>query len=61
MKEIKSTDWHKNLGLCAKGKHKLRTNDYGVTWCTRCGLLSSTQNAEPLKDEDKLLIIKTEE
>lgn len=44
------------LRLCAKGKHKLRTNAYGVTFCIVCGLLSNTNNAEPLQEEDKLII-----
>lgn len=45
------------LKQCQKGKHKLRINQYGVTWCTICGLLSNTNNAELLKEEDKLNII----
>lgn len=61
MKNLKSTDWFKSMNLCAKGKHKLRTNYYGVTWCTRCGLLSNTQNAQSLEEEDKLLITNIEE
>ena len=56
MGKIKKSDWLKGLNLCAKGKHKLRTNHYGVTWCTRCGLLSNTQNAQELTKEDVLTI-----
>lgn len=59
MGKIKKSDWFKSLGLCAKGKHKLRTNHYGVTWCTRCGLLSNTQNAQEL-DQEEVLVIENE-
>ena len=59
MGKIKKSDWFKSLNLCAKGKHKLRTNHYGVTWCTRCGLLSNTQNAQEL-DQEEVLIIENE-
>lgn len=45
---------NKNLSLCKKGKHKLRINKFGVTWCVRCGLLSNTLNSEPLKNKNKL-------
>ena len=37
------------------GRHKVRTNNYGVTWCTICGRLFSNSHAE-LKEEDKLYI-----
>lgn len=56
MKKIRKSDWFNSLNLCTKGKHKLRTNNYGVTWCTRCGLLSNTQNAQELTKEDVLTI-----
>ena len=59
MGKIKKSDWFKSLNLCAKGKHKLRTNHYGVTWCTRCGLLSNTQNAQDL-DQDEVLVVENE-
>lgn len=59
MGKIKKSDWFKSLNLCAKGKHKLRTNHYGVTWCVRCGLLSNTQNAQVL-DQDEVLIVENE-
>ncbi len=52
--------WNKNLSLCQKGKHKLRINKMGVTWCVRCGLLSNTPNAELLREEDKIKILKEE-
>lgn len=59
MGKIKKSDWFKSLNLCAKGKHKLRTNHYGVTWCVRCGLLSNTQNAPDL-DQDEVLVVENE-
>lgn len=40
---------------CDKHKHTLRSNKFGVTWCVGCGLLSSSI-AEPLKDDDKIII-----
>ena len=42
---------------CNKGKHRLRINDAGVCFCVICGLLSNTNVAEKLKEEDKLNII----
>jgi hypothetical protein len=59
MGKIKKSDWFKSLNLCAKGKHKLRTNHYGVTWCVRCGLLSNTQNAQEL-DQEEVLVVENE-
>lgn len=61
MGKIKKSDWFKSLNLCAKGKHKLRTNYYGVTWCTRCGLLSNTQNAQELNKDEVLVIDNIED
>ena len=46
----------KQLQYCSKGKHKLRINKYGVTWCVRCGLLSNSQNEPLLKTEEKIII-----
>ena len=40
---------------CNKGKHRLRTNKYGVTWCVICGLLSTVSSQE-LCDNDGLII-----
>ena len=59
MGKIKKSDWFKSLNLCTKGKHKLRTNHYGVTWCVRCGLLSNTHNAQEL-DQDEVLVVENE-
>ena len=43
---------------CQKGKHKLRENQFGVVFCTICGLLStSVGNVEKLTDDDKIEII----
>lgn len=43
---------------CNKGKHRIRENNFGVCWCTICGLLSSGDVPDKLVDDDKLLIIK---
>lgn len=45
---------------CNKGKHRLRTNNFGVTWCVICGLLSNGEVPDILTEEDKLLITKDE-
>lgn len=57
MKQITKENYIKSLSLCQKGKHKLRVNKMGVTWCVRCGLLSNTPNAENLQEDDKIIII----
>lgn len=44
------------LKKCNSGKHKLRTNYFGVTWCVYCGVLSNA-DAEPLTDDDKVQYI----
>ena len=33
---------------CAKGKHRLRDNDFGITWCVDCGILSTKPSNKPL-------------
>lgn len=48
------------LKKCNSGKHKLRTNHFGVTWCVYCGVLSNA-DAEPLADEDKVQYIRDNE
>ena len=49
---------HNNLlkRNCDRGKHRLRINKFGITWCTICGLLSNSPNAEPATEEDQLII-----
>lgn len=42
--------------ICKKGKHKFRTNQYGVTLCVRCGLLGSESTQQLTKEE--ILVIK---
>lgn len=44
------------LRKCTSGKHKLRINHFGVTWCVYCGVLSNA-DAEPLTDDDKVQYI----
>lgn len=61
-KIIDSKAFSNGLALCQKGKHKLRENKFGVTWCVRCGLLSTTiGTAQVLEEDDKLQIIKKNE
>ena len=31
---------------CDRDKHRMRTNQYGVTWCVICGKLSSKDSEE---------------
>jgi hypothetical protein len=57
MKKVDRDVWIKSLSLCQKGKHKLRVNKMGVTWCVRCGLLSNTPNADVLQEDDKIIVI----
>lgn len=40
---------------CDKGKHRFRTNKFGVTWCVICGSLS-TKIADELQEDDKIII-----
>lgn len=56
-KIILNKNYDKHLSLCKKGKHKLRENYFGVTWCVRCGLLStSIGTSQPLTEEDKIIV-----
>lgn len=41
---------------CNRGKHRLRTNKYGVTWCVICGLLSNAIGVQEATEDDKLII-----
>ena len=42
---------------CDLGKHKLRDNKFGVTWCVTCGFLSTKPCGVDLTEED--LVITT--
>lgn len=56
-KIVSSDSFLKGLNLCQKGKHKLRENTFGIVWCVRCGLLStSVGTAQKLDNEDKITI-----
>lgn len=56
-REINMEQFSKGLTICSKGKHKLRENQFGIVWCTRCGLLStSVGSAEILSDDDKIVV-----
>lgn len=41
---------------CGCGKHKLKTNRFGVTWCVYCGCLSNA-DSELLTEDDKVLYV----
>lgn len=58
MKTIKKEDWNKLQNIrCNKGKHKFRTNKFGVTWCVICGMLGGYNTpSQTLTEDDKLLI-----
>lgn len=56
-KIVNNEQFENGLKLCNKGKHKLRENGFGVVFCVRCGLLStSVGGVEKLKEEDKIII-----
>ena len=56
-REINKEQFSKGIAICSKGKHKLRENQFGIVWCTRCGLLStSVGSAENLSDDDKIVV-----
>ena len=42
---------------CDKGKHRLRTNIFGTTFCIICGRLSNSIIEEQLKDNEALEIL----
>lgn len=46
---------------CSKGKHKLRENSFGVTWCVYCGLLSNGDIPDKLEEDDKIFIMNEDE
>jgi hypothetical protein len=54
--EITKEQFNSMQNICKKGKHKFRTNQYGVTWCVRCGLLGSESTQQLTKEE--ILVIK---
>lgn len=39
---------------CKNDKHARRDNDFGVTWCVRCGRLYNKPVGRKLTDEDKV-------
>ncbi len=56
---ITNESFEKIQANCKKGKHKLRENNFGVCWCVKCGLLStSVGTAQKLEEEDKIIIKK---
>lgn len=58
-KIINEEQFINGVKLCQKGKHKLRENQFGVVWCVRCGLLStSVGNVDKIKSEEILIVKK---
>lgn len=56
MKIITKEEWLKLKSFhCDKGKHRYRTNYFGIAWCTICGSLSNKDF--PLVEEDEKLLI----
>lgn len=56
-REIVKEQFENGIKICQKGKHKLRENQFGIVWCTRCGLLStSVGSAEKLREDDCLIV-----
>ena len=56
-REINKEQFSKAITICSKGKQKLRENQFGIVWCTRCGLLStSVGSTEKLSDDDKIVV-----
>ena len=56
MRQITREIYNKMLqNNCNKSKHRFRTNDFGITWCTICGLLSN-KPADKASNEDLILI-----
>lgn len=49
--------YQKSLSQCSKGKHKFRENKFGVTWCVRCGQLSTSVGTSQILNEDDKIII----
>ena len=41
---------------CDRDKHRMRINNYGVTFCVICGKLGSSMCSDELKDNDGLTI-----
>lgn len=57
MKTITKEQWYKMLAVnCNRSKHRFRTNNYGITFCVICGLLSN-KGADVLNEEDKIKVV----
>lgn len=57
MKTVTTLEHYWKLrGKCLQGKHKLRDNEFGITWCEVCGFLSNKPCNIPLLEEDKIII-----
>lgn len=52
-KENELEIYWKRRDNCNKGKHKLKDNTFGITWCVICGYLSNKPSGIPLEEEHK--------
>lgn len=41
---------------CAKEKHKIRENSFGICWCTICGKLVSPKDYSKFESDDQLIV-----
>ena len=58
-KILNSINYQKSLAQCSKGKHKFRENKFGVTWCVRCGQLSTSVGTSQILNEDDKIIMNS--
>ena len=55
LKEMTEDEIHK-LSSCEPNKCKPRDNNFGITWCVRCGKLFKKPSNIPLQESDKMVI-----
>ena len=41
---------------CETNRHKQRDNDFGITWCVKCGRLFTKPCGKPLQETDKIIV-----
>lgn len=44
------------ITMCRDNEHKTRDNEFGITWCTKCGRLFTKPSGKPFIRPDKLTI-----
>lgn len=53
---MKVDEYKKLLSFhCDKGRHRYRSNSFGITWCVICGRLSNT-DAPLVQESEKITI-----